>query len=131
MYVCTVDRLCRNGLRSGHLRSSSGQHVEGWFGDVRLDQARFNHSTIPARVKRLFIEHACVNRTAYLVYQDQSKVNISSVIGNKTEGVLIDLVQSWGFDYDSVKQGLFNEETDQVFPVEYYEEMLDKLSTNG
>jgi len=36
-------------------------------------------------------------------------------IGNKTEGALIFMVKNWGYDYEQVKQHLFDDSRDRVY----------------
>ena len=91
--------------------------VEGWFGNVRLTQANFSCNAIPECIKRVIVEQVCVNRTAYLVYKDSEGKPLErpSVIGNKTEGALIEMVKDWGFEYDEVKDAVFDATRDRIF----------------
>ena len=65
---------------------------------------------IPDDLKRLMVEHMSVNRTAYLILEDQEgmKLDTPSVVGSKTEGALILLVRAWGFDCEHVKQYVYD-----------------------
>ena len=37
------------------------------------------------------------------------------MVGNKTEGALINMIKLWGFDYEVVKKELFVEGRDKIF----------------
>jgi magnesium-transporting ATPase (P-type) len=37
------------------------------------------------------------------------------VIGNKTEGALINMVRGWGVDYEKVKKDLYDDLRDKIF----------------
>lgn len=38
------------------------------------------------------------------------------VVGNKTEGALMNLIRMWGYNCETVKQEIYNEKTDKIFP---------------
>ena len=95
--------------------------VEGWFGTTEiLDPAvlRSPGPWISSNLKQSIIQNSGINRTAYLVEKNEKGEILESplVIGNKTEGALINLIRSWGEDYEKVKRDQFNEETDKLFP---------------
>lgn len=130
--------------KTGTLTENRMTIVSGIFGDVYVDRETFQHSSsiIPENVKRVIVEHVCVNRTAYLVRPNEDGSGITGeggggsewgeawggkgslslnmdlkpqVIGNKTEGALIEMVASWGYDYEDVKASIFNESQDKIF----------------
>lgn len=37
------------------------------------------------------------------------------MVGNKTEGALINMVRGWGFDYEKVKKDLYDDLKDKIF----------------
>jgi magnesium-transporting ATPase (P-type) len=85
--------------------------VEGFFGNVLYDQDEFATHQLPDAVKRVVAEQCSVNRTAYLVYKDQEGkvLDRPNIIGNKTEGALIMMAKSWGYEYEEVKAANFKE----------------------
>eukprot|EP00607_Mallomonas_marina_P009535 CAMPEP_0182418478 /NCGR_PEP_ID=MMETSP1167-20130531/2892_1 /TAXON_ID=2988 /ORGANISM="Mallomonas Sp, Strain CCMP3275" /LENGTH=1094 /DNA_ID=CAMNT_0024592699 /DNA_START=178 /DNA_END=3462 /DNA_ORIENTATION=+ len=103
--------------KTGTLTENLMTVVEGWFADVFYEQDQFVNASIADNVKRIFSENCCVNRLAYLVYKDESGNDYSrpAVIGNKTEGALLLLCRSWGFDYEEVGKEVFHEPQDRMF----------------
>jgi calcium-translocating P-type ATPase len=104
--------------KTGTLTQNRMTVVEGWFGNVRLSQDNFKGENLPAQVKDALVPQVCCNRTAYLVYKDAEgkPLDRASIIGNKTEGALIEMAKAWGSDYEEVYKKLFNEVNDKVFP---------------
>ena len=95
--------------------------VEGWFGtsDVNnVDDLKNPAKWISPRLKIAVIQNSGINRTAYLVEKNEQGVVLENplVIGNKTEGALINLIRSWGEDYEKIKREQYNEKTDKIFP---------------
>ena len=103
--------------KTGTLTENRMTVVEGWFGDVIYDQEEFASKFLPDQVKRIVVEQVSMNRTAYLVYKDQDGkvLDRPSIIGNKTEGALIMMIKSWGFDYDDFKNQHFNADVDKTY----------------
>ena len=92
--------------------------VAGWFGNISLNQESFSTTEIPVDVKKVIALHVSINRTAYLVHTDAEgkPLDRPTVIGNKTEGALIEMITTWGFDYENIKQTLFDvTRGDQIF----------------
>jgi magnesium-transporting ATPase (P-type) len=95
--------------------------VEGWFGTAEIEDV--DHLKEPAKwispqLKELIVQNSGINRTAYLVEKNEKGEILENpmVIGNKTEGALINLIRSWGEDYEKVKAEQYNENTDKIFP---------------
>jgi magnesium-transporting ATPase (P-type) len=89
--------------RAGTLTENRMTVVEGWFGNIRLDQNGFkNSAAIPDVLKEFIVHQSCINRTAYLVFSngDNKVLDRPNVIGNKTEGALIEMCRAWGYDYE-------------------------------
>jgi len=103
--------------KTGTLTENRMTVVEGYFGDVSYDQDEFISKQIPDAVKAVIAEQCSINRTAYLVHKDQEGRTLDrpSIIGNKTEGALIMMVKSWGFDHEEVKSKSFKEGHDKIF----------------
>lgn len=103
--------------KTGTLTENRMTVVEGWFGDAEYDQDSFKPDAMPKAVKQLVAEHVCVNRQAYLVYKDAEgrALHAPQIIGNKTEGALILMIKSWGYDDEELKKKMFNESLDKVF----------------
>jgi len=103
--------------KTGTLTQNTMTVVEGWFGNAIFDQDAFVKADIPSVTKTLIGEHVCLNRTAYLITKNESGELLHKplVIGNKTEGALVMMVQNWGFDYELVKSELFNATVDRVY----------------
>ena len=103
--------------KTGTLTENRMTVVEGFFGDVSYDQEEFISKQVPEAVKRVIVEQCSINRTAYLVHKDQEGKTLDRpiIIGNKTEGALIMMVKSWGFDHEEVKGTNFKEGHDKIF----------------
>jgi magnesium-transporting ATPase (P-type) len=103
--------------KTGTLTENRMTVVEGYFGDVKYSEEQFTVAAIPESVRRVVAENACVNRVAYLVYKDSNGRDLPkpNVIGSKTEGALIMMADSWGFNYEKVKSEIFNDSTDKLF----------------
>jgi len=103
--------------KTGTLTENRMTIVEGWFADVVYKSQDFNPNAMPANIKGIIAEHVCVNRVAYLVYKDGDGVPLHrpQIIGNKTEGALLLMARSWGFDYEAVTATVFNHDRDRVF----------------
>lgn len=103
--------------KTGTLTENQMTVVEGWFGDVIYTQSQFGSEMLPEHVVRVVGEQVCINRTAYLVSKNEQgkKLDRPLIVGNKTEGALIMMAQSWGLDYEEVKRAIFDEENDRLF----------------
>lgn len=112
--------------------------VEGWFGDTDISDENFDNDTmaLDEDLKNVIAEQCSLNRTAYLIFTDAkaddtaapavndiendmgvktTALPVATVIGNKTEGALINMIRAWGYDYDQVKEKNFNQKTDRLF----------------
>eukprot|EP01040_Poterioochromonas_malhamensis_P007392 gene7392-7974_t len=103
--------------KTGTLTENRMTVVEGWFANTIFNQDEFQRASLMESVKRMIAEHVSCNRSAYLVRVDQEghKLERPTIIGNKTEGALIMMIQNWGFTYEEVHQETFHPETDRVF----------------
>eukprot|EP01041_Mallomonas_annulata_P010440 gene10440-21785_t len=104
--------------KTGTLTENLMTVVEGWFAGIKLTENELSTpGKIADNIKRVIAENICLNRTAYLLYKDDdgNVLYRPQVIGNKTEGALLLLAKSWGFDYEDVKKEVFNENTDKIF----------------
>ena len=107
--------------KTGTLTENRMTVVEGYFGDVTYTQDEFqNQSKIGAMhklVKEVIAEQCCINRTAYLVLKDQEGKLLErpNIIGNKTEGALIMMVNAWGYDHEDMKTQSFKEGRDKIY----------------
>ena len=95
--------------------------VEGWFGTVEIEDTIILKSPskwIPPQLKELIIQNSSINRTAYLIEKNEIGEILENpmVIGNKTEGALINLIRSWGEDYNEIKINNYNIKNDVIFP---------------
>ncbi len=103
--------------KTGTLTENRMTVVEGWFANSIFNQDEFQRASIMESVKKLIVEHVSCNRSAYLVRVDQEGKALEKpiIIGNKTEGALIMMIQSWGFAYDEVFDSVFDTSKDRVF----------------
>ena len=103
--------------KTGTLTENRMTVVEGYFGNVFYHQDEFREVKLPPTTEKLVAEQSCLNRVAYLVYNDaQGKpLHKPAIIGNKTEGALMLMSKMWGYDYAEVQKKLFNPDTDKVF----------------
>jgi Ca2+-transporting ATPase len=103
--------------KTGTLTENRMTVVEGWFGNIRVTQDKFEPTSIPFPVKKLLGEFICLNRTAYFVWKDANgnQLDKPNIIGNKTEGALLMMVKNWGFEYDQIKEKMFREDRDRVY----------------
>ena len=103
--------------KTGTLTENRMTVVEGWFANTKTDQESFKNLDISKEAKMFIVEQCCINRLAYLIYKDQDGVALHrpAIIGNKTEGALILMVASWGFDYEVEKNKAFKEENGKHF----------------
>mmetsp|Transcript_25668 Transcript_25668/g.55526 ORF Transcript_25668/g.55526 Transcript_25668/m.55526 type:complete len:1103 (+) Transcript_25668:105-3413(+) len=103
--------------KTGTLTENRMTVVEGFFGDVSYDMEEFVSKQLPDTVKRVVAEQCSINRTAYLVYKDQegNVLDRPNIIGNKTEGALIMMAKSWGYDHEEMKGTNFKEGVDKLF----------------
>ena len=98
--------------KTGTLTENRMTVVEGFFADKKYSQEEFVSASISARAKETIAENVCINRIAYLVYEDANgnTLTVPNVIGSKTEGALMIMAKNWGFDYTTVRERSFNEE---------------------
>ena len=107
--------------KTGTLTENRMTVVEGWFGNKEVGTAdilKESEGWISHPLKLSIVENASINRTAYLVMTNEKGEKLESplIIGNKTEGALINLIRSWGEDYERVKTAFYKEGTDKIFP---------------
>jgi magnesium-transporting ATPase (P-type) len=82
-----------------------------------LDQDEFPNMNINETAKMLLVDQICLNRSAYLVYNDieGNKLHKPSCIGNKTEGAMIMMVSKWGYEYPDICENKFNDSKDRLY----------------
>ena len=108
--------------KTGTLTENKMTVVEGWFGNVTITEDEFRDGSAAAKLNKklteCLVEQISINRTAYLIHTaaDGSKLDIPIVVGNKTEGALLQMVNAWGNDHEEVKKRLFDELKDRIFP---------------
>ena len=108
--------------KTGTLTENKMTVVEGWFGGTVLTEENFigesNEVTLKADLTQYLVEQIAINRTAYLIFNnpDGSKLDVPVIVGNKTEGALINMIRRWGFDHEAIKKNLFDETKDRIFP---------------
>jgi len=103
--------------KTGTLTENRMTVVEGYFGDVSYDQEEFAVKKIPVAVSAVIVEQCAINRSAYLVHKspDGKVLERPLIIGNKTEGALIMMINSWGFDHEELKSTQFHQSKDKIF----------------
>lgn len=103
--------------KTGTLTENRMTVVEGYFGDVKYSEEEFSLAGMKDIVKRICAENAAVNRVAYLVYKDANgkPLDKPNVIGSKTEGALIMMAESWGYQHEAIKAEIYNEDRDKLF----------------
>jgi len=100
--------------KTGTLTENQMTVTEGFFAGA---QANVDANTISKAAKDVIAAHSCVNRVAYLIYKDANGNDLHrpSIIGNKTEGALLMMAKSWGYDDEVIRKTMFNEETDKIY----------------
>lgn len=115
--------------KTGTLTENRMTVVEGWFGNVIYTQDNFESETasstptpasssLTTNVRRLIAVNSCVNRVAYMVYKDQEGNTLDKpvIVGNKTEGALLLMSKTWGFEEEKLKTAVYDENNgDKVF----------------
>ena len=104
--------------KTGTLTENRMTVVEGFFADKKYSQSEFASPAMSARAKETIAENVCINRIAYLVYEDSKgkRLDVPNVVGSKTEGALMIMAKNWGFEYNSVRERSFNEDRgDRLF----------------
>jgi calcium-translocating P-type ATPase len=104
--------------KTGTLTENRMTVVEGVFGGESISQQSFNSKAISDNVKEFIVDQVCINRSAYLIYNDidGNALYRPKIVGNKTEGALLEMVSTWGHQYEDVKKLKFNESKDKIFP---------------
>jgi hypothetical protein len=94
--------------------------VRGLFGGEKYTEEEFSQldgTNVPSHFKEFIATHCCINRVAYLMHKDAdgNVLHRPNIIGNKTEGSLIIMANSWGLNDDAVKAETFKEGRDKIF----------------
>lgn len=106
--------------KTGTLTENSMTVIEGWVADkmhFAKEELHGETSRIPVPIQCLLAENISTNRTAYLtsVGKDGEPLSSPAVIGSKTEGALLLLIDSWKFDYEDIKAMVFDEMRDAYY----------------
>ncbi len=106
--------------KTGTLTENRMTVVAGYFCDTFITQEAFPNlkEQLSQTVQTLFSEHISISRSAYLVFKDPNGKEYPQpqIIGNKTEGALINMIRKWGYDYDAVKESKFSDaRNDKIF----------------
>lgn len=99
--------------KTGTLTENRMTVVAGWFADEKYSQDAFATAQLSGAAKEVIVQHACVSRTAYLVYKDANGADLDrpNIIGNKTEGALLMMAKAWGYDDEEVRRALYHTDT--------------------
>jgi Ca2+-transporting ATPase len=102
--------------KTGTLTENRMTVVEGWFGDTVVTDWE-ESKNLSESVRASIAAQSCINRVAYLVYKDENGDTLDRpiIIGNKTEGALMLMARTWGFDDESLRKTHFLEGRDKVF----------------
>ena len=103
--------------KTGTLTENQMRVVAGWFANTVYTQDSFPNIHLTEKVRELLVQHISVNRTAYFIRVDPDGKPLERpmIIGNKTEGALMMMIQQWGFFYDKVYDSLFDPARDKIF----------------
>jgi Ca2+-transporting ATPase len=105
--------------KTGTLTENLMTVVSGWFADKFFNEEEFPKlkDELSEPVKNMLVEQISLNRTAYIIKVDQegNKLERPQVIGNKTEGALMNMIGTWGKDYAKVYESTFDQNTDKIF----------------
>ena len=103
--------------KTGTLTENRMTVVEGWFANNIVNQDEFSKMSMNETVQKLIVDHVVTNRSAYLVRvnNEGKRLDRPQIIGNKTEGALIMMIESWGFVYEEVYEKIFKQGKDKVF----------------
>eukprot|EP01035_Chromulina_nebulosa_P017353 gene17353-22900_t len=103
--------------KTGTLTENRMTVVEGVFGDTIYNQEEFLKMELNETVQTIITEQCSINRTAYLIHVDSNGKTLDrpNIIGNKTEGALLFMIKSWGFNYEAIYKATFNDNIDRIF----------------
>ena len=106
--------------KTGTLTENRMTVVRGLFGGEKYNEEEFSKidgTNVPAHFKEFIATHCCINRVAYLMHKDAdgNTLHRPNIIGNKTEGSLIIMANSWGLNDEAVKAQAVKEGRDKIF----------------
>lgn len=103
--------------KTGTLTENRMTVVEGYFSDTIFNQEEFSKFQINEIAKQFIIENCSLNRNAYLIHHDKDGNPLSRplIVGNKTEGALMLMIQKWGANYETVHRELWKADVDVTF----------------
>jgi len=100
--------------KTGTLTQNRMTVVEGWVASKYREPFPSSRE-IPQETSEFIVQNMSVNSTANLV-RDDSKSNEIEVLGSKTEGALLLLLNAWGLDYSKYRAAGFDAERgDKLF----------------
>ena len=91
--------------------------VDGIFGTLESIISNIENGVqISENLKELISENISVNRSAYFVYTNSAgeKLENPIVIGNKTEGALLNLIKKWA-NFEEIKNTVFDVNSDKIY----------------
>ena len=91
--------------------------VDGIFGTLASIISNIEDGVqISENLKEFISENIAVNRSAYFIYTNSAgeKLDNPIVVGNKTEGALLNLIKKWA-NFEEIKNTIFDANSDKIF----------------